>query len=458
MQQQPKNFDVIIVGAGVTGSALFYILAKYTDIKKIALIEKYDRPGQVNSRVVNNSQTLHFGDIETNYDLARAKSVKRAATMVKNYVENLCDEGCEYFKSYKLVLGIGAKEVAELRQRFDEFRDIFPNLKKLERADLAELEPKLIEGRDPDQPVFALHSSEGYAIDYEQLSKNFVTSAMKVPGKDLQVFYGHKVSDCWSEQHGKYLISTDRASFRADVIEFAAGAYGLHFAKKFGLGRNLITVNVAGNFYFIPALVKGKVYRVQVKELPFAAAHADPELYHPDRARVGPTAKIILMMERHNWSTVWGYLKTLEWSFRTIKTGFTVLFHRIILKFMLYNVIYDLPYFGKRLFLNKEVKAILPTLKPKDLKFAKRYGGVRPQILDLEKTKIDMGAAKIFGRNIIFNITPSPGATQCLGSAEEDAERIVEFLGKDHHFHSQDFEKDLCVGAPKTSIRNPAEN
>ena len=46
-----KEFDAIVIGAGISGAALFYELAKYTDIKRIALLEKYNAPATLNSRV-----------------------------------------------------------------------------------------------------------------------------------------------------------------------------------------------------------------------------------------------------------------------------------------------------------------------------------------------------------------------------------------------------------------------
>ena len=57
-RQKPNNmntdhYDVVIIGAGASGTALLYTLARYTDIKRIAIVEKYDRPGQVNSKASN---------------------------------------------------------------------------------------------------------------------------------------------------------------------------------------------------------------------------------------------------------------------------------------------------------------------------------------------------------------------------------------------------------------------
>ena len=68
-----QEFDVIVIGAGISGAALFYELARYTDIKNIALIEKYHAPATLNSKGTSNSQTIHCGDIETNYTLEKSK-------------------------------------------------------------------------------------------------------------------------------------------------------------------------------------------------------------------------------------------------------------------------------------------------------------------------------------------------------------------------------------------------
>ncbi len=59
-----QQYDLMIIGAGVSGSALLYQTARFTDIKDIGMLEKYAAPARVNSLSSNNSQTLHCGDIE----------------------------------------------------------------------------------------------------------------------------------------------------------------------------------------------------------------------------------------------------------------------------------------------------------------------------------------------------------------------------------------------------------
>jgi len=67
--------QVAIIGGGVCGTALLYLLSEYSDIDDIVLIEKYDAIATVNSHGRNNSQTLHCGDIETNYTIEKASTV-----------------------------------------------------------------------------------------------------------------------------------------------------------------------------------------------------------------------------------------------------------------------------------------------------------------------------------------------------------------------------------------------
>ena len=54
-----------------------------------------------------------------------------------------------------------------------------------------------------------------------------------------------------------------------------------------------------------------------------------------------------------------------------------------------------------------------------------------------------MGEAKLSGEKIIFNITPSPGASTCLGNAYSDTQEIINFFGGKFKFNKDAFEKDL---------------
>jgi malate dehydrogenase (quinone) len=42
---------------------------------------------------------------------------------------------------------------------------------------------------------------------------------------------------------------------------------------------------------------------------------------------------------------------------------------------------------------------------------------------------------------VIFNITPSPGATTCLANAYEDVQSVINFFGGEYEFQKDEFEK-----------------
>jgi malate dehydrogenase (quinone) len=457
--QEQTIYDVVIIGGGVCGTALLHSLSNYTNVNKIALIEKNPEVALVNSKQSSNSQTLHFGDIETNYSLEKAAKVNRAATMVKRYLLKY-DVAQELHTVYhKMVLGVGAEETAFLKDRYDTFKALFPELRLIEKAEIAELEPHVMANRPEDEAVIALSTPDGYAVDYQKLSQSFVKSALKASDKQVNVMLGCKVHSI-EQKDGVYAISIPHKAaslnssnplhssnapnkiILAKTVAVTSGAHSLLFAKALGYGKDYALLSAAGSFYFAPALLKGKVYMVQMAKLPFAAIHGDPEVHDANQTRFGPTAKVLPMLERHKYSTVIEYFKTAGLSLDALMSFIAILSDLTILWYMIINFIYDIPLIGKFLFMRK-VRKIVPNIRFSDLTFAKGYGGIRPQIVNLKLRKLEMGEAKILGNNILFNITPSPGASTCLKTAEDDTQRLVDFLGENYHFDREKFAADL---------------
>ena len=438
-----NTYEVVIIGGGVCGTALLYTLSNYTNVKSIALIEKEADIALVNSFTNSNSQTLHFGDIETNYTLAKAQKVNKGASLVKNYLLSKDKQQQIYTKYHKMVLGVG-EQVDKLKDRYQEFKQLFPDLKLLDRTEIAEKEPKILVGRDPQEEIIALFTSEGYTVDFNRLAKSFVDNSSSNPNIDLLL--NTKVKKIVARD--EYQIETDNRTIQAKVVLVAAGAHSLLFAKSLGYGLNYALLSVAGSFYFAPKLLNGKVYTVQRKKLPFAAIHGDPEVHDRTIARFGPTAKVLPMLERHKYGSIIKYFQTAGLSLKAIASFLKILSDPIIFKYIALNFCYDFPIIGKRLFI-KEVKKIIPAIKLGDLTYAKGYGGVRPQIVNLDTRALEMGEAKIVGDKIIFNITPSPGASTCLQNALEDTVRAIDFLGEGYYFNRQQFLEDLSAEATK---------
>lgn len=420
-----RHYDVVIVGGGVTGTALLYVLSLYTNIRNIALIEKNSAVGQVNSHPLNNAQTSHDGGTETNYSLEHALEVQKAAVLLRTYVEKRNAEGL-FKKTHRMVLGVGEDEVRTLKERFKTFKSHYPDLRFAEKDELRAIEPNIVLGRDEHEPICAIVSSEGYAINYQRLSECFLEDADAV-NKDARVFFNTVIKHIRKETV-TFVLETNAGVCTASVVVCAAGAYSLLLAQGLGYGQHLAILPVAGSFYSAGPWLKGKVYRVQIEGMPFAAIHGDPDVLNQADTRFGPTTKPLPLMERHRPKTFFDFVKLPLVSLRGLCVLLRLLTNKKLFWYVFKNMLYDLPAVGVYLFL-KEARVIVPTLTYQDLHLRKGAGGIRPQIINLETGELEMGDKTIMGDNCIFNTTPSPGASVCLANAHRDAQRIAEFLG-----------------------------
>ena len=80
---------------------------------------------KVNSHGQNNSQTLHFGDIETSYTLEKAIKVKAAAEMIVHYTDTIQNRERVIFRYPKMAIGVGESECQLLRKCFEIFHKFF---------------------------------------------------------------------------------------------------------------------------------------------------------------------------------------------------------------------------------------------------------------------------------------------------------------------------------------------
>ena len=443
------EYDVAIIGGGISGASLLYTISKFTDVEDVALIEKEDELAAINSHHTNNSQTLHFGDIETNYTLEKAEEVKEGAELLAGYLENRDSDREMHSKRSKMVLAVGDEEVEKLESRYHEegFGDLYPKLREIGREEIADLEPKVVEGRDPNTELRALQTPDGYVVDYGMVSKSFVDEANEEEGVD--VYTGTEVTNV--EDFGEdFRIATTNGRFSADAVVVAAGSHSLQIAKEMGYGENMSLLPVAGSFFLADDLLNGKVYTLQMKKLPFAAVHGDADVHDGSITRFGPTAKVVPELERGRLSTVTDFTDVFGFTPDSLLSYANILSDRILFPYVVRNLVYDLPEVGKRAVL-PNVRKVVPTVDLSDIDRAKGYGGVRPQIVDTDAKDLDMGEAKITGDGILFNITPSPGASTCLKNAMTDVQRVIDFLDDDHEFDEEAFRAETIDQFPRGS-------
>ena len=444
-----KNFEVIIVGGGVSGTALAYELARYTDIKSVAIIEKYNDIATLNSSAKSNSQTIHVGDIETNYTLEKAAVTKRTAKMVEKYCLQHKYQNEIIFSHQKMALGVGEKEVEFLLHRYEEFFELFPYLEVWDKEKLKKIEPRVIfdeNNNERKENIVGIGTRDQWTtVDFGKLSKSFIENAKKEQNTDVELFLNTEVLNIKKSKKRGYVLKTKKNNYYADFVVVDAGAHSLYLAHKMGFGLNLGCLPVAGSFYMTnEKMLNGKVYMIQNPKLPFAALHGDPDVLADGNTRFGPTALMLPKLERYKPGTYMDFFKTLRFDKNIAIALWKLLKESDIRRYIFKNFLFEIPFINKYLFL-KDARKIVPSLKLSEFKYAKGFGGVRPQVLDKDKQKLMLGEASIYtGEGLIFNMTPSPGATSCMGNAERDLKYIVKYLGKE--FNEDKFKDELTDG------------
>lgn len=469
-----QRTDVLIVGGGVCGAALLFELARYTDLTHLTLVERYGRLAAVNSCVTNNSQTIHVGDIETNYTLEKALTVKRTAEMISHYGDLLDPQQRDrcIFRTPKMVLAVGEQECQALRRRFELFAPHFAAMELLEKEQIADWEPEvaLVDGELRPEPLLAIGiRNSDTAVDYGALTESFVDQAhaavAATPERQLDLQLNTAVTritpegdtflvevEPGPEQPGRKANAGGTATpdpganhagpdssnepvaagprrLRARHVVVCAGAHSLLLAQRMGFGLEYSCLPVAGSFYFTPDLLHGKVYTMQNDKLPFAAIHGDPDVRSAGLTRFGPTALLLPRLERYNSASFWEFLEVLRLDWDVLMVFVQLFAVADIRNYILRNLLFEVPGLRRRLFL-AEARKIVPALQLEQLRFAEGYGGVRPQLIDRKQRKLMLGEVRIEALpGLSFNVTPSPGGTCCLGNAARDVDTIATRLG-----------------------------
>jgi malate dehydrogenase (quinone) len=318
---------------------------------------------------------------------------------------------------------------------------------------LKELEPRVVldkNGNERPENIVGIGAKDQWTtVDYGKMAKSLIENAQQQEGKTVEVFFNAQVKSIEKNDTKGHIVYTEDEEFHADFVVVDAGAHSLFLAHQMGYGHNLGCLPMAGSFYMTnERMLNGKVYMIQNPKLPFAALHGDPDVLADQNTRFGPTALVLPKLERYKSGTYMDFWKTLRLDKNIIIALWKLLKEKDIRKYIFRNFLFEVPILNKHLFL-KDARKIVPSLQLDEFRYAEGFGGVRPQVLNKDEQKLMLGEASIDpGTGILFNMTPSPGATSCLGNAERDVRTIVKYLGKtfdEELFNDELTEGEYCV-------------
>jgi malate dehydrogenase (quinone) len=229
---------------------------------------------------------------------------------------------------------------------FEVFGPHYPNLRLLEKHEIAVIEPAVVnmgEGKRSDE-IVALGSTDEYtAVNFETLARSFVRQAQLIPGKTVEAYYNQQVQHIKVEED-HFRVDTDAGGYSCRSLVVCAGGHSLKLAHDLGYGLHYSCLPVAGSYYFTPQILNGKVYTVQNDALPFAAIHGDPDVMVPGATRFGPTALMLPVLERYNLDTLPDFLRVFRFDRRVAKVLWDLMKVRDIRNYMFKNMLFEIPF------------------------------------------------------------------------------------------------------------------
>lgn len=460
-----SRYDCLIVGAGVTGTALLYQLARFTDLKRLCLIERYNSVARVNSNAHHNSQTIHCGDIESTYGLDKAMAARRAASLVVNYATKREPRERDRIvhRMPKMLLGVGAEECAYVRRRYQTLKGLYPRMRLLSRREIADLEPNvaLVDGAWRPEEIVAAGTPDDYcAVDFQALAESFSFACVRLDrttDKQIDQLFSTAVERIRRDEDG-YVLETNRGPLYARSVAVCAGGQSLALAQQVGLAQEYDCLPVAGSFYFAPDALNGKVYTVQDPKLPFAAVHGDHDIKERGKTRFGPTALMLPMLKRHRQALPKEPTQTRALDRQLAETLWSLVRTPEMRRYVLRNFLYEVPGLSRRLII-RDIRKIVPSLSVADISYAQDFaggfGGVRPYLIERATGNLVMDETKHGdGAGLLFNMTPSPGGTSCLCSGERDMRTLARYLGA--QIDEQAFAGELLSGQEDARRSAPA--
>lgn len=275
---------IIVIGAGVLGTAISHALKKYLkDTVDILLLEKHDGPGQETSKF--NSGVLHSG-IHSNPQSLKAQFAKKGNVMAKQF----CKDNGVPLREQGMLIVASYSDIFHLAIRGRDFLKIYRNGKD-QGIEMRILMPWNITKVEPYiRGAGALYVPSVAVVD----SMAFVQALFRVAKEyGVRSLFNTKVVKI-EPVGNKYHIQTDKFVDVCDVVINAAGLYADEIAKIAGFDQYTV-YPYRGEYYEVLGKEKELVNRL-VYPIPItgSAGKGIHFLKKPDgRLFLGPNARLV---------------------------------------------------------------------------------------------------------------------------------------------------------------------
>lgn len=391
-----KNFDFIIVGAGIVGAATAYKLQLNYPKKSIALLEKETKIGM--HQTGRNSGVIHSGIYYTPGSY-KAENCRNGREQLVNFAEK---HNIPYDTCGKIIVATNDNELSALKDIYQRgIENNTPGIKYLNADEITKKEP-FIKG------IKAIYIPSAGIIDYVAVNNKLASLISEINPKSRLITsceYLDTIQDGF-----KKIVHTNKSDFTTDKVILCSGLQSDRNAAKDHAHLNLKIVGFRGDYYEFTEEKKHKinnlVYPVPDPRFPFLGVHFTKMI--DGSVECGPNA--VFSFAREGYSRTSFNLKD-TWEALTYKGTW-----KLFSKFWRKGIDEYKRAFSKRLFV-QELQKMMPLLETDDVTPSK--SGVRAQAIDTNGDMVDDFKIVEKDGNIHVLNAPSPAATACLSIADE---------------------------------------
>ncbi len=398
-----KNFDVVVVGAGIVGLATAYKILEKEPSLKLLLLEK--EPGVSKHQTGNNSGVIHSG-IYYKPGSLKATNCIRGYKMLLDF----CDENnIAYDICGKVIVATDESEVPAMMTLYDRgIENGLEGLKILTEEELKEKEPYITGVKGVLVPQTGI-------IDYKVVSEK-IYNHLLVMGAQVNL-NEHLVM--LKENTDGVELATNKEFYNAKNVITCCGLQSDRVAGLNNKDLNIRIIPFRGEYYKIKHeksyLVKNLIYPVPDPNFPFLGVHYTRKINGEIEA--GPNA--VFAFKREGYSKfdvdVKDLFQSLTWP------GFIA----VAGKFMKTGLMEYYRSFSKPAF-TRALQKLTPDIKESDLEAG--GAGVRAQACTKDGKLVDDFLYVENEKVLHVCNAPSPAATSCFSIGDTISDKAISKL------------------------------
>lgn len=386
-----KDYDHIIIGAGIIGISLGLALLERNPSRKVLIIDKENKPGVHASG--RNSGVLHAG-FYYSPDSLKAKFCRLGNLELRKFCK---ENNLRIIETGKVVVCQDKQDVLRLEELYRRGVENGVDIELHSFQELSRIEPA---AQTIDKFIWSPTTAVGSPKDViEKLSEKFVKSG----GKFL---FNQKVK--LIKKNNEVLIQTKSANYFAKAIINSAGAYAAELAKQVNVGREYVCMPFLGAYKksnLLSQNPKRLVYPVPNPVNPFLGVHTTITLNN--ELKIGPTAFPVIGKEQYkaidgfSFKDLAEFLSSSRALLRSNSVNLLGLAQEEVLKLFTKPLLKRTQKLSDSLQINKN--------------WVKHPSGIRAQIINTKTKTIEMDYIVESDKNVVHVLNAvSPGWTSSL--------------------------------------------